>query len=79
MYKLYIATHKYTQNSNTQNYEIVYYKTIIFWHTNIHTKYTKHYYLIKLKYIIRFWYTNIHTKIYKFIIKFSFCSYKLSY
>jgi hypothetical protein len=32
--------------------------------TQIYTqKYTKHYYLIKLKYTIRFWYTNIHTKI----------------
>jgi UDP-3-O-acyl-N-acetylglucosamine deacetylase len=47
--------------------------------TQIYTqKYTKHYYLIKLKYTIRFWYTNIHTKIYKFLIKFSFYSYKLS-
>jgi hypothetical protein len=38
--------------------------------TQIYTqKYTKHYYLIKLKNTIRFWYTNIHTKIYKFLIK----------
>jgi hypothetical protein len=48
--------------------------------TQIYTqKYIKHYYLIKLKYTIRFWYTNIHTKIYKFLIKFSFYSYKISY
>jgi hypothetical protein len=39
--------------------------------TQIYTqKYTKHYYLIKLKNRIRFWYTNIHTNIYKFLIKF---------
>jgi hypothetical protein len=44
--------------------------------TQIYTqKYTKHYYLIKLKNTIRFWYTNIHTKIYKFLINF-FYSYK---
>jgi hypothetical protein len=34
--------------------------------TQIYTqKYTKHYYLIKLKNRIIIWYTNIHTKIYK--------------
>jgi hypothetical protein len=66
-------------NSNTTNYEIVYYKTIRFG-TQIWQKYTKHYYLIKLKDTIRLWYTNIHTKIYKFLIKFSFYSYnKISY
>jgi hypothetical protein len=32
--------------------------------TQIYTqKYTKHYYLIKIKYTIRFWYTNIHKNI----------------
>jgi hypothetical protein len=36
IYILYIATQKYTQNSNTQNYEIVYYKTIRFWYTKIY-------------------------------------------
>jgi hypothetical protein len=47
--------------------------------TQIYTKmYTKFYYLIKLKYTIRLWYRNIHTKIYNFLIKFSFCSYKIS-